>query len=64
MHEETARVPIKEFIGLSNKMYSILIDNDKEKKTTKGIVKCVINKELKHEMYKDIFETSGKMYSK
>src|SRR5271163_4088743 len=34
-----------------------------EIKTAKGIVKCVINKELKHDMYRDILESSGRMYS-
>ena len=36
------KVPIKEFIGLRSKMYSIKLDNDIEKKTAKGIVKSVI----------------------
>ena len=55
---------IEEFIGLRSKMYSLLLENGAEKKTAKGVVKCVINKELKHETYKNILESSGKMYSK
>ena len=61
--DETEGIPIRQFIGLRSKMYSIKLDNDEEKKTAKGIVKSVIKKELKHEIYKDILETSGKMYS-
>ena len=61
--DETAGISIKEFIGLRSKMYSIKLDNDIEKKTAKGIVRHVIKKELKHETYKYILETSGKMYS-
>ena len=44
-------------------MYSIKLDNEVEKRTAKGIVKNVIQKELKHEIYKNVLETSGKMYS-
>ena len=62
--DETAGIPIKEFIGLRSKMYSISVDNGKEEKKAKGIVKSVIKKELKHETYKDILETGSKMYSK
>jgi len=64
MKDETAGIPIKEFIGLRSKMYSVLIDDGKEKKTAKGIGRSVIKKELKHETYKNILETSSKMYSK
>ena len=37
--DETAGVPIAEFCGLRSKMYSILLDNEDEKKTGKGIKK-------------------------
>ena len=43
-------------------MYSIKLDNDIEKKTAKGIVKSVIKSDLKHETYKNILESGGKMY--
>ena len=62
--DETVGIPIREFIGLRSKMYSVQLDNEKEKKTAKGVVKNVIIKELKHELYKNILETSGKMRSK
>jgi hypothetical protein len=62
---------IEEFIGLRSKMYSLLLEKETvekgkeiEKKTAKGVVKSVIKKELKHETYKNILESSGKMYSK
>ena len=61
--DETEGVPIREFIGLRSKMYSIELDNEEDKRTAKGIVKNVIKKELKHEIYKNVLETSGKMYS-
>ena len=41
MKDETAGKPIKEFVGLRFKMYSLLVDG-KEKKTAKGIKKSVI----------------------
>ncbi len=61
--DETAGIPIKEFIGLRSKMYSIKKDNNDEKKTAKGISRYVIKKELKHETYKEILDTSSRMYS-
>ena len=39
------------------------LDNGVEKRTAKGIVKNVIEKELKHEIYKNILKTGDKMYS-
>ena len=44
-------------------MYSIKLDNEVEKRTAKGIVKNVFKKELKHEIYQNIFKTDDKMYS-
>ena len=62
--DESKGDPINEFIGLRSKMYSIKFDDmGKEKKVAKGIVKSVIKKELTHERYKHILESSGKMYS-
>ena len=51
--DETGGHPIKEWIGLRPKMYSLKLDNDKEKKTGKGIKKSVLNKEIKHADYKE-----------
>ena len=46
-------------------MYSIKLDDgEEEEKKAKGIVTSVIKKDLKHEMYKKILTTSGKMYSR
>ena len=61
--DETAGIPIKEFIGLRSKMYSIMKDNNEGKKTAKGISRNIIKKELKHETYKEILESSSRMYS-
>ena len=53
-------MPIKEFVGLRPKMYSFVYDDDnaeKEKKTAKGIKKCAIKNQLRHEHYKEcLFE--------
>ena len=35
-------------------MYSYIKDNSKEERTAKGITKNIINKELRHENYKDV----------
>ena len=37
--DETAGVPIKEFLGLKSKMYSISLDNEKNSKKAKGVKK-------------------------
>ena len=52
MKDETAGKPIKEFVGLRSKMYSLLVDG-KEKKTAKGIKKIVIRRDLCHAAYRD-----------
>ena len=52
--DEAAGIPITEFVGLRSKMYSYLKDNEKEARTAKGIKKVVINKEIKHEDYKNV----------
>ena len=51
--DETCGKPIKEFVGLRSKMYSVLLDNNSEKKTAKGI-KNVKEKNLHHEDYKRV----------
>ena len=61
--DETQGIPICEFIGLRSKMYSIKLDDDSEKKTAKGIVRNVIKKHLKHENYKQILDSGGRMNS-
>ena len=50
--DETDGVPIVEFCGLRSKMYSIKLENDKEKKTGKGIKKSALKKKINHENYK------------
>lgn len=56
--DETAGVPIVEFIGLRAKMYSMLTeDAKKDQKKGKGIKKSVLKKEVRHQDYKDcLFE--------
>ncbi|XP_067673083.1 uncharacterized protein [Haliotis asinina] len=56
MKDEAGGNIILEFCGLKSKMYSFLMQNDKElmeKKTAKGIKKSVIKKFLRHEMFRD-----------
>ena len=43
---------ITEFVGLRAKMYSIKTEDGKEKKTAKGILKVVKDKEIIHQNYK------------
>ena len=61
LHFLFSGVPIKEFVGLLLKMYSITYDItetdnnvlEKEKKVAKGISKCEIKKTLQNAMYKN-----------
>src|SRR4051812_6623307 len=79
MKPEYVNYIIEEFIGLRSKMYSVMFEkieskcaicdkpkcmfeNGHEEKKAKGIVKSVV-KNIKYEMYKNILETGGKMYS-
>ena len=44
---------MKEFCALRARTYTYLMDDDNEKKTAKGIKKCVIKRKLIFENYKD-----------
>ena len=57
--DETCGVPIVEFCGLRSKMYSILLDDHKEKKTGKGIKKSALKRYVKHNDYKRCLFGSG-----
>ena len=50
--DECPNSPIVEFVGLRAKMYSILLDTKKEKKTGKGIKKSCLKKNVVHNDYK------------
>lgn len=49
--DETDGNPIKDFKGLRSKMYSIRLDNEKEKATGKGIKKQALKNKIKHSDY-------------
>lgn len=54
-HNYILGVPIKEFVGLRPKMYSLIYDiqgETKEKRTAKGVAKCAIDKQIRHLNYK------------
>ena len=53
MKDECAGVPIAEFVGLRPKMYSILTADEKEIRKAKGVKKCVVKKQIRHEQYKE-----------
>ncbi|VDI57240.1 Hypothetical predicted protein [Mytilus galloprovincialis] len=48
--DETAGIPIEEFVGLRSKMYSIKYGVVQQKRA-KGILKSVVRNELKHSQY-------------
>ena len=49
---------MKEFVGLTAKTYSYLIDNGSEYKKAKGTIRCVIKRKLKFEDYKNCLEVT------
>lgn len=54
MKDECAGVPIAEYVGLRPKMYSIKRVDNKDIRKAKGVKKCVVKKELRHEQYKEV----------
>ena len=62
--DETAGVPIREFIGLKSKMYSISLDNDKDSKKAKGVKKNVVKKGISHRDYLHVLNQSKVMHHK
>lgn len=53
MKDETAGVPVKEFVGLKSKMYSVLVGDGTNIKKAKGIGKSFVKKSISHQDYKD-----------
>jgi hypothetical protein len=51
--DETDGIPIVEFVGLRSKCYSVLLENEKDKKTCKGVKKSYVKTYLKHENYRN-----------
>ena len=64
MKDETAGIPITEFIGLRSKMYSYIKNDEKGSKTAKGIKKNIVTNVIKHEDYKNTLFNSGQMFHK
>ena len=62
--DETAGVPIREFIGLKSKMYSISLDNEKDSKKAKGVKKNVVRKSISHGDYYEVLKGSKVMHHK
>ena len=60
MKDECGGAVIEEFVGLRPKMYSLKY-GDQEKKTAKGVKKCVIEKQLKHEAFRACFANQSDM---
>ena len=64
MKDETAGVPIVEFVGLRSKMYSYVTNDERGCKTAKGIKKNVVRNLLKHEDYKNTLFNNRQMFHK
>ena len=62
--DETAGVPIKEFIGLKSKMYCVILDNEKDSKKAKGVKKNVVKKGITPGDYLDVLNQSKVMHHK
>ena len=59
--DESAGIPITEFVGLRSKMYSYVKDNEQTARTAKGIKKQVIKKNLTHDNYKEVLFNNEQM---
>ena len=62
--DEACGIPITEFIDLKSKMYSYVKDNEKGRKTARGIKKDVINNNIRHEDYKRTLLNEEQMHHK
>ena len=61
--DETGSIPIKEFIGLRSKMYSILTNEGRGKRTAKGILRSQ-QKKMHHDDYqKSLFQTESSSFT-
>ena len=58
MKDELGGKILTKFIGLGAKTYSYLIDDGSEDKKAKGTKKCVINRKLEFENYKNCLEAT------
>ena len=64
MKDECAGVPIAECVCLRSKMYSILKADEGNINKAKGVKKCVVKKELKHEKYRQTLEQGNQIHNK
>ena len=62
--DESAGIPITEFVGLRSKMYSYVKDNEQTARTAKGIKKQVIRKDIKHEDHKNVLFNNEQIHHK
>ena len=60
MKDETAGIPIKEFVGLRPKLYSFVV-NGVEKKRAKGVKTCVLKKRIRHADYVNCLNDGARM---
>ena len=62
--DDASGIPINDFIGLRNKMYSYIKDNNECNKTAKGVKRNVVKKDIKHNHYKDVLFNIKQVYQK
>ena len=53
LKDEMGGVTLAELVGLTGKIYSVLVENGKERKRAKGVNKTVVKHEIKHLNYLD-----------
>ena len=56
--DETSEKPIREFVGLRAKYYSLLLSDCTDKKVAKGVPRTAIKKRLRHQLYSCLLYTS------
>ena len=58
MKDELGSKIMTKFVGLKTKSYSYLIDDSSEDKKAKGTKKCIMERKLKFENYKNCLEAT------
>ena len=59
LKSEYGNQPIKEFVGLKSKLYSILYGENSTKHTAKGLQKAILNKFVNHNHYIDVIRKNN-----
>ena len=59
MKSEYGEKVVNEFVGIKSKLYSIIYNEESNKRTAKGLQKAVLKKFITHDHYKKVIEENN-----